>query len=284
MSKLRRAIKKWLYGNCPGFAGSFPYWGTKVYFPKNSLIFDMACEQGTYESENLRLLCSLVEPNSVYFDVGANIGLMSIPILHSCPDCTVVSMEPSPKTLQFLIPTAESSGFGNRWRILGKAAGSSIGSLDFFTASVELGAYDGLRDTKRAGATSKVTVPVTTLDAEWNAMGQPPVSVIKIDVEGAEIEVFQGAISCIKHEQPYILTEWNSLNLSAYKCEPERLITLADNLGYQVFSLPYLLPVTNSAMLRLQMLKTENFLLAPDSARSTQTISNLPDHFFHPYQ
>lgn len=91
----------------------------------------MACKQGIYESENLKLIYHFVRPNSVYFDVGANIGLMSIPLLYSCPSCTVVSMEPSPNTLKFLIRTFEGSGFGNRWRIVGKAAGSSMGSMNF---------------------------------------------------------------------------------------------------------------------------------------------------------
>lgn len=130
---------------------------------------------------------------------------------------------------------------------------------------MELGAFDGFQDTKRAGVTSKITVPVTTLDAEWEAMGKPSVSIIKIDVEGAELQTLQGALLCIKHEQPYILIEWNTINLNAYHCNPESLLLLVDSLGYQVLSLPYFLPVNNTIQLKLQMLKTENFLLAPVS-------------------
>jgi FkbM family methyltransferase len=268
---LRKRIKKWLYGSCPGLAGAFRYYNTKVYFPKNSIIFHLACDQGIYESENIRLISALLAPDTVYFDVGANIGLMALPLLHTCPGCTVVSFEPSPNTLQFLSRTAKDSGFGDRWRIIGKAAGSTIGSLEFCTAATELGAFDGFQDTKRAGNTQKVTVPVTTLDAEWEAMGKPPVSFIKIDVEGAEMQTLQGAISCIKHEQPYILLEWNPINLIAYECDPESLLKLADSLGYQVFSVPSLVPVPDFTMLKLQMVKTENFLLVPpDSRRSPQ--------------
>lgn len=260
---IRKQIKKWLYSQCPGFSGAFPYYGTKVYFPTASLMFKYACEQGIYERENLRLISGLVRPDSVYFDVGANIGLMSVPILRICPSCTVVSMEPSPNTFRFLARTAEESEFGERWRIVGKAAGSSIGTLEFCTASIELGAFDGFQDTQRAGATSKVTVPVTTLDAEWEVMKRPAVSVIKIDVEGAEIQALQGAVSCIKHEKPYILLEWNSLNLKAYNCQPESLLMFAESIGYQVLSIPFILPVTDKNILKIQMCLTESFLLAP---------------------
>lgn len=265
---MRKQIKKWLYGSCPGFAGSFPYYGTKVYFPQNSYLFTRACDEGIYEIENTRLLCSLVRPNTVYFDIGANIGLMSVPVLQKCDSCSVVSFEPSPNTLELLKRTAKESSYSDRWCVLGKAVGSEVGSLDFCIASAELGAFDGFKDTKRAGATRKITVPVTTLDTEWEAMGRPAVSLIKIDVEGAELASLEGAITCIENERPNILLEWTLLNLEAYNRQPENLLTVAERLGYQVYSLPNQLPIINSTILKLQMLKTENFLLTPDENNS----------------
>src|SRR5690242_4653731 len=67
---LRKSIKHWLYGSCPGMAGAFPYFGTRVYFPKKSLSFTAACAQGVFEYDNLRILQSLVRPDSTYFDIG----------------------------------------------------------------------------------------------------------------------------------------------------------------------------------------------------------------------
>jgi len=65
MIKFRRKIKKWLFGSCPGIKGAFPYYGVKVYFPKNSLIFQLACEQSVYEHENIKMLLSLIKPDTV---------------------------------------------------------------------------------------------------------------------------------------------------------------------------------------------------------------------------
>ncbi len=260
---IRKTIKKWLYGKCPGFAGSFPYLGTRVFFPKDSLIFHLACEEGIFEIENIGIISRLIAPNTVYFDVGANIGLMAIPILRYCPSCTVVSMEPSPNTIQFLAKTAKKSNYGSRWHIIEKAAGSSVGNIEFHICAAELGALDGLKDTKRAGETNKVSVEITTLDAEWEEMGRPSVSVIKIDVEGAELQVLEGALICIKCERPYIVMEWNRVNLQAYQYPLESLLKFADSIDYQVFSLPYGIHVGNATELEVQMLKTESFLLAP---------------------
>ncbi|MEH2361348.1 FkbM family methyltransferase [Nostoc sp.] len=261
MMNIRKNIKQWLYGKCPGFAGSFPYYGTKVYFPKNSIIFRLACEQGIYEQENLNILSSLVKPNSTYFDVGANIGLMSIPILQQHNSCMVVSFEPSPNTYKFLNRTSESSQFNKRWKVISKAVGSQAGTLDFFIASPDMGAFDGFKDTKRANTNNQIEVPVTTIDIEWETLGKPKLSVIKIDVEGAELETLKGALNCIQNDQPSILLEWNATNLQAYNCPVESLIMFAEKYNYQVYSLPNLIPVFNVESLLLHMINTESFLL-----------------------
>jgi FkbM family methyltransferase len=260
---IRRKIKQLIYGKFPTLAGSFPYYGTKVFFPKDSLIFKMACEQGIYEKNNLKVISTFIAPNSVYFDVGSNIGLMSIPILHNHPTCKVVSVEPSPTTLEFLRLTAKGSKFTNRWHIVGKATGNSIGSADFAMATADQGAFDGFQDTKRGGKTTKVSVPVTTIDSEWEEIDKPNVSFIKIDVEGSEIETLRGAVNCILQNQPCLLVEWNLLNLSAYNYSPNILLEFCRDINYDVIALPSLVPVLGSACLQLHMLTTENFLLAP---------------------
>lgn len=273
---LKKRIKSWLYGYCPGFSGSFPYYGAKVFFPKNSHIFKLACKQGIYERSNVGLISNLLKSNSVYLDIGANIGLMSIPILHSHPDCKVISVEPSPNSLPFLTQTHKKSEYKDRWFIIGKATSSDIGNLRFSIASSTLGAFDGLKDTGRAGNTTAVTVPVTTVDTEWELMGQPNISVIKIDVEGAELQVLEGAVRCITSCNPCILVEWNLANLKAYNCDLNSLLIFSQTVDYRLFSVVdhqslrnnhfldvALLPVSSPSELRLQMLTTENFLLVP---------------------
>lgn len=258
----RARLKRWIYGSCPGFAGSFSYYGTRVFFPRGSHIFAKACEAGVYERENLKLLAALVRPGTAYFDVGANIGLLSIPILSCLPACQVASFEPSPNTLPFLLRTLEQSGFGDRWRVIGKAVGSKAGSLEMFTHAPAMGAFDSLRDTRRTGASARRTVAVTTIDSEWETLGKPVVSMIKIDVEGAELDALKGAAACLAAHRPNILLEWNSENLAAFDCEPESLLRFAREAGYDIFSLPELTIVERATTLRLKMLATENFLLA----------------------
>lgn len=264
MTTLRRKLRKFVYGKIPGFAGSFPYYGARVFFPAGSHIFHLACEQGVYEHENVVRLLSLVRPNTYFFDIGANIGLMSLPVLHGCHDCTVLSFEPSPNTLPYLLRTAKESRYSDRWIIVGKAAGEKSGETRFHIATPEEGAFDGIHETKRVAAEKEIVVAMTTIDAEWETLGRPPVSVIKVDVEGSEIATLNGGRGCIATERPFLLLEWNTANLRASNCSPEQLLEFAAELKYSVVSMPHLIPVSDRLSIRTQMLGTESFLLVPD--------------------
>src|SRR5262249_50592048 len=155
--------------------------------PPRSLIFERACKEGIFETKVLRKIRALTRPGTTYLDIGANIGLMSLPILSTIPDVQVISFEPSPVNLPYLQKTAHGSPFHNRWQILGKAASDSCGQVEFFTSAACGGALDGLKDTGRAPSPKPVLVESTTIDHVWSAQGKPKVSCLKIDVEGAEL-------------------------------------------------------------------------------------------------
>lgn len=260
---LKKNIKYWLYNRCPGLAGSFPYYGTPVYFPRNSASFRAACEQGIFEAENIRLLQHLSEPNTTYFDIGANIGLMAIPILQHCPSCQVVSFDPSPNTLPFLQRTVASSPFKDRWLVIPKALSNKSEQAEFYLAAADMSFFDGLRNTQRVAISRSVTVEVSTLDYEWEKLGYPAVSVIKCDVEGNELSILKGATALLRRDRPSILFEWNKVNLAAYDCDPLEILSFSKDYNYQLYSLPNLIKVETMADLSLHMILTESFLLAP---------------------
>lgn len=261
--KLRKVAKRWLFGSCPGLAGSFRYFGTRVFFPRHSLIFQRACCEGIFEARLLRLIFSLSPPHTTYLDIGANIGLMSVPVLATLPDVSVLSIEPSPANLPWLEKTLQSSAFRARWGLVRKAASDHCGHEEFFSCSPSGGALDGLKDTGRGKEPVKVVVETTTVDQVWNEQGKPTVSCIKIDVEGAELSVLQGAWQCLTTHRPAIVLEWNAVNLSAYGCPPEALLGFARNNGYDVFGITPFCAITSPALLRLAMGTGENFLLLP---------------------
>ena len=262
----RKSLKHWLYGSCPGLAGAFPYFGTRVYFPKGSLSFTAVCEQGIFESDNLRILQSLVRPDTVYFDIGANIGLMAVPVLQNNPKCRVVSFEPSPNVLPYLQRTVHGSVYRERWTLVPKAVSAQSGRVTFTLSDQKNSLYDGIRPTNRVASVKQVEVETTTVDETWRALGSPAVSIIKCDVEGADLDVLNGARDCLRAERPVILLEWNAENLAAYGCPSASLLSFAREHRFRLFSIPRLVEVLTDKELCLHMLFTENFLLCPVEA------------------
>jgi FkbM family methyltransferase len=260
----KQILKHWYYDKFPGVAGTFPYYGTRIHFRPGSSLFRVACQQGVYEGANLDLLAGLARPGAWHFDVGANIGLMAAPILARIPECRVLSCEPSANVLPYLQKTAAESPFSNRWEVVPKAVGARPGTVKFTLNSPDKSPYDGMQSTNRVGGESReVEVELTTIDAEWKRLGSPRVTAIKIDVEGAELDVLKGAAECLKTERPPVLLEWNAENLAPYKCSPENLLDYAREMNWQLFAMPNLVEIQTPRELAWHMIRTESFFLAP---------------------
>lgn len=260
---LRQHLKYWLFGRCPGLAGRFRYFGTTVHFPKGSLSFRAACEQGIFETENITVLRTLVQPGTCMFDVGANIGLMAIPVLCFEPAAKVISFEPSANVLPSLRRTMAESPLRTRWSLVEKAVGAETGTVTFTLSQASESLFDGIRPTRRVEVAGSVEVAMTTIDETWQSLGRPKVSVIKIDVEGGESGVLRGATQCIQQERPAILLEWNRQNLAAYDIPLATLLHFAAEWKYEVLAIPGFQRVDSERQLALHMAFTENFLLSP---------------------
>ena len=260
---LRRRFKRWLYGSCPGFAGRFPYYGIQVYFPPKSESFYAACQQGIFEADIVRLMQKLARPGTHVFDVGGNIGLMAAPVLQACSTCTVVSFEPSPNSLPYLRRTVSEGGCGERWVVVGRALSDVAGELDFAVGDAKDSLYEGFRSADRIPSAHMVKVPVSTLDIEWGHLGRPNVSVMKIDVEGAEKLVLDGGRELIDACRPHLIIEWVEQYLKSFGTPAYDLLGFAQSTGYGIYAIPHGVPVTDAKSLRVQMLKCSNFLLAP---------------------
>lgn len=262
-SFLKKYFKKTIYKSYLNYKGNFTYYGEKVFFPKNSTTFRIAMRDGIYEHEILKFIQANVKDNSVYFDVGTNIGLMSIPILHQNRRVKVVSFEASPNTYEYLKRTWENSSFKERWTILNKAVSNNNNEIDLYIASNADGAYESIMDTKRVSFSGTVKVQGITIDEIWNSMNNPAVSFIKSDIEGADLLALEGAVGCISHCKPLIILEWNSMNLKPFNFKNNHLLHFCQLNNYKCYAIPSLIPIQNEMELGLNAVITENYLLAP---------------------
>jgi len=257
----RKLAKYWLYNSVPGFRGRFPYFGTRICFPKDALLLYAVCDQGIFEADIVQRMVTLVRPTSVAIDVGANLGLMSVPVLQACASCRVVSFEPSPSSLPYLERTAAGSAYRDRWTVVGKAVSDRAGELDFTVGSQRDALYEGFRSGGRIAGGRVIKVPVTTLDEEWRAWDEPDVSLIKIDVEGGEAAVMHGSTALLERRHPAILVEWFAQYLARFDTRPDELLRIAERYRYRIFTVPAGVPVDDERALQAQMIGCQNFMM-----------------------
>jgi FkbM family methyltransferase len=129
-------------------------------------------------------------------DVGSYIGSFAYAIRHILPDANIYSFEPLMDNYDNLVRNL--SPFGN-FQAFNTAIGDHTGELEFYRSdfspsSSALEMEELHRHTYPQSAHStRVTVPVTTLDDQlMNSTLTPPVF-LKIDVQGYEESVLQGA-------------------------------------------------------------------------------------------
>jgi FkbM family methyltransferase len=223
------------------------------------------CRDQVFEPFIVNTLVHFIKPDSTFFDVGANLGMMSLPVLKACPASRVVSFEPSPSSLPYLRKTLRESSYRARWTVVEKALWQERGEMAFGLQSIRGWdfMYEHLSPAGTAPEGRSVRVPVSLLDAEWASLGEPPVSLIKIDVEGAEAGVLAGGTKLLQKCRPTIVLEWYEGYLKRFGTKPDQLLAFARDFGYSAHALPTGVPVSEPATLEIQMVLCQNFVLVP---------------------
>ena len=153
--------------------------------------------------------------SGVALDIGANIGMTALVLAALAPAGRVLAVEPSPRTAQALRETLALNGMDGRVEVEQCAVSAAPGEAQFhFDAGHSAGSKlvnEGTMD--RASIGAPVTVPVTTLDALAEAHGLERLDLVKVDVEGFEGDVLDGAAATIARHRPAFILEFNAWTL-----------------------------------------------------------------------
>lgn len=136
-------------------------------------------------------------------DVGANLGIHSL-VLSRCVGSAgrVAAYEPNPSTHARLLANLALNDARNVSPVLA-GLGASAGRSAFDAKAGEFNI--GLARVDPAGA---LTIELRTVDQDVAAVGLP-VSLIKIDVEGGELDVLRGARATLRRDAPSVVLEFN---------------------------------------------------------------------------
>lgn len=176
------------------------------------------------------VLASALSSDATYVDVGANRGQILREAVRVAPRGRHFAFEPIPAVAAELM--REFPSVDSRQMALGARADTAQ-----FCHFRSLDGWSGLRRsneiTDQQGDPEYITVKVSTLDAEIGEM-QP--RVVKIDVEGAELEVLEGARGLLAHARPLVIFEHVASAAALYGHPPGAVWDLLDELGYETFS------------------------------------------------
>jgi FkbM family methyltransferase len=151
---------------------------------------------GTFEPEETALIASLLQRVDRFIDVGANLGYYTCLALQNGRD--VMAVEPQPRNLRSLFQNLITNGWERNAEVMPVALAAAPGLLTLYGAS---GPSASLLKSW-AGYSSRYhqTVPVSTLDNLLAGRFEGERLLVKIDVEGAELGVLQGAQATLRRE------------------------------------------------------------------------------------
>jgi FkbM family methyltransferase len=164
---------------------------------------------GTYEPEVREVFRAFLRPGGVVLDIGANIGWHTLLMAQLVgPTGRVIAVEANPHVCNNLRENIRLNRF-EHVQILSIAIANSEGTAEFLAPLAEdASSGDGhvLPDQDRSGCAA-IRVKTSSLDQIVCDLGLDRIDFIKIDVEGFEWAVLQGARSTIERHRPHIIFE-----------------------------------------------------------------------------
>ncbi len=178
-------------------AHSFAPWGAQAY----------AVLTGTHEIQVQQALIRSLRKGDHVWDVGANIGYLALVAARIVgPQGRVVAIEPDAGCAAAIRANAALNGL-DAIEVLEAAAASSSGVADLVVVRDRLWTRLASVGDHHDGE-ARVEVRTVALDD----VERPPPTIVKIDVEGAELEVLSGMTRLLRDVRPLVICEMHGRN------------------------------------------------------------------------
>lgn len=169
---------------------------------------DVALRNEFIEHDTILWLRDVIQPGDCILDIGANVGQVTLEaaVLTGLGG-KVVAIEPAPGNLRLLFDHVAANGVGHQVEIVPAACGAAHDSQ--ITLRVHgadpnaIGAGHNTVGRSEAGPSTEVAVAMVSVDGLCRDRNFSP-AVIKIDVEGAELEVLKGCVQTLARYRPRV--------------------------------------------------------------------------------
>jgi FkbM family methyltransferase len=178
-----------------------------------------------YDYETVEVIKKTLTKKSNWIDIGAHKGHILRELLSVAPNGSSFAFEPIPYLYKRL-----QSKYGKKVKVFDTALSDQKGEKTF-TLFVDRPAFSGFN--KRSAENDYVTQSLAVQVDRLDNIIDPSINIdiIKIDVEGAEMEVLKGAERIIKSSKPIVLFEFGMGGADVYNTTPEMIYDYLTDCG-----------------------------------------------------
>jgi FkbM family methyltransferase len=164
---------------------------------------------GTYEPQLQMVIQELVKPGMVAYDVGANIGYISLLLARGVGKTgRVFAFEALPENVERLKGNVALNAFTERVTVFSGALVDHAGPVEFLIGpSGGMGKVQGSAGRHQFEYHQSITVTGISLDAFVYQQDNPAPHILKMDIEGGEVLALPGMGEVLAKERPVILLE-----------------------------------------------------------------------------
>lgn len=198
---------------------------------------------GTYEPELAEAARTFLKPGMTVYDVGANIGYVSLLLAHHVrPNGKVFAFEALPANAERIRRNLALNALESRITLIEAAVADQGGEISFFVhESVGMGKAAGSAGRREERYQAEIRVPALSLDEFVYEQGHPAPDAVKMDIEGGEVLALPGMKRILAEHHPILFIElhgpeseqaaWRALTAAGY--------TLHEmSTGYPILSTP----------------------------------------------
>jgi len=223
------------------------------------LPFDLTRSQ-KYDKMTMKIMKIVLEPNSTFVDIGCHNGEFLEEALRFAPEGKHYAFEPIPElNLQL------QKKFGNHCEISSYGLSSRRGTSTFQYVKSNT-SYSGLKERTypKNEKVEEITIKIDLLDNLLKDSKR--IDLIKVDVEGAELEVLQGSTYTIAKHLPVIIFEHVKDAARAYDVDAEKSFEFFESVNYNLYTLKSFIeepiPLNKKEFIRLFNSREETYFAA----------------------
>jgi len=190
-----------------------------------------------FEDETLQFIYSVLQKDGCFVDIGANIGFFSLNASAIVGDKGIVyAFEPANNTFNKLKENIESNKMKNI-SMHKLALSDAEGVKEFHISTDGYDAFNSFVMPVHGKDYILEKTDIARLDGFYNDLKQYTNLVIKIDVEGWEYHVVNGAQKVLLALNPILIIEFNDENTSVSEFRCTHLFKLLESLNYSMYNL-----------------------------------------------